>query len=94
MKALLGFGILAGVLGSAWAYTMTGSLLLTFLAYSGAGVSVLLAALVAALMFPQTEETLAEDPLLLLTDWQASAHPAAPSVHHRHVSDDPVVVAV
>ena len=71
MKALLGFGILAGVLGSAWAYTMTGSLLLTFLAYSGTGVSVLLAALAAALMFPQTEETLAEDPLLLLTDWQA-----------------------
>jgi hypothetical protein len=71
MKALLGFGILAGVLGSAWAYTMTGSLLLTFLAYSGTGVCVLLAALVAALMFPQTEEPLAEDPLLLLTDWQA-----------------------
>lgn len=68
--ALLGFGILAGVLGSAWAYTLTGSLLLAFLAYSGTGFCVLAAALLSAMMFPQVEEHLAEDPLLLKTDWQ------------------------
>lgn len=68
---LLGFGMLAGVLGSAWAYSITGSLLLSFLAYAGTGASVLFAALASTLIFPREDEVLSEDPLLLLGDWQA-----------------------
>ena len=70
MNAVLGFGVLAGVLGSGWAYSTTGSLLLAFLAYSGTGFCVLAAALLAAMMFPRPEEMLTEDPLLLESDWQ------------------------
>lgn len=70
-SALLGFGVLAGVLGSAAAFTATGSLFLAFAAYAGTGFCVLLAALLAVMIFPEPDEELAEDPLLLIGDWQA-----------------------
>ena len=70
IAALLGFAVLSGVLGSAWAYTVTGSVLLAFVAYTGTGVCVLVAAMVSSFIFPNAEPVLAEDPLLLLNDWQ------------------------
>jgi len=71
IAALLGFSVLSGVLGSAWAYSMTGSLLIAFAAYAGTGVCVLMAAFLSSLLFPEREEKLTEDPLLLLNDWQS-----------------------
>ena len=70
IAALLGFAVLSGVLGSAWTFTMTGSLLLAFAAYAGTGVSVLVAALLSSMIFPLREKTMSENPLLLAREWQ------------------------
>ena len=58
MLIFLLIGISAGFVSSAMIYGATGSLLLAFLAYAGAGLAVLVSGLLAALVFarPQRDD--------------------------------------